>query len=190
MKNPRLSWLGLIVLCAPAASTADSTASAEALLENKQRVVQHMALNPAVVRAVRQQNADPASPEVRKEYESEWGSEGVYTPLKRALEGSAAGQFLKAHVERDPVMIQATLTDAEGDTVALFPAQGPYFHGDADAWRDAYNNGKGKVITLGPTDDDGDGKATLTIAAPVIEQGKAIGVLVVAASLDSAAAGR
>jgi len=189
MKAHRLPWLGLLVMCAPSAPAGEPAVSTEALIEAKQRVVQHMALNPVVLRAVRRQNAEALSPDVRKARESEWGNDATDTPLKRALEGTAAGHFLKAQVDRDPVLVQATLTDSAGDTVAAFPAQGSYFHGDDETWLEAYNDGAGKVVTHTPTGDDGGG-ATVKIAAPVLEQGKTIGVLVVAATVGPADTGR
>ena len=189
MKTPRLFWLGLLVVCAPSVPAGESAMSTEALIEAKQRVVQHMALNPVLLRAVRRQNAEALSPDARKAREAEWGTDATDSPLKRAVEGTAAGQVLKGQVDRDPVLIQATLTDAAGDTVAVFPAKGAYFHGDDETWIEAYNDGAGRVVAHAPKSDDG-GSATVKIAAPVLEQGKTIGVLVVAAAVGPADTGR
>jgi hypothetical protein len=181
MKSARILGLALLALSAPSTAVADT--AMDRVLENKLRVIQHMALNPTVVRAVRRQNATAGSPETRKARESEWGSEGMQTPLRRALEETPAGQFLKGQVERDPVITQAVVTDATGDNVAVYPAVGPYFHGDELAWREAYGEGAGKVFTGPLTRDDASGAHTVQIAAPVVDQGRTIGVLVVAATV-------
>ncbi len=149
------------------------------LLKVKVRTVQHMALNPVVIRAVRDQNTSGLTlPEIKRR-DDEWKSTKDLTAFKRELQQNSAGKFLKRQVERSTSFNEAFLTDNQGANVAAFPATSDYWQGDEEKWTASFHNGNG-ILFIGPLETD---QSTQTLAvqvsAPVFDRGRTIGVLVV-----------
>ena len=115
------------------------------LLRVKIRTVQHMALNPLMVRAVRQQNASGLSAEEIARRDKEWRATKELTPFKLSLQTSPAGRFLKSQVQRSSSFNEAFLTDDQGANVAAYPATSDYWQGDEDKWIECYNGGNGRI---------------------------------------------
>ncbi len=98
-----------------------SESELETLLSVKVRTVQHMALNPLLVRAARQQNATGLTVEEVARREKAWRASKELTPFKLSLQTSPAGRFLKQQIERNNSFNEAFLTDNQGANVAAFP---------------------------------------------------------------------
>ena len=92
------------------------------LLSVKIRTVQHMALNPTLVRAVRHQNAADLNAEEIAQRDRAWQQTNEITQFKWSLQQSKAGRLLRRHVEGNPSINEAFLTDQRGANVAAFPA--------------------------------------------------------------------
>lgn len=154
------------------------------LLKVKVRTVQHMALNPVVVRAVREQNASNLAMKEIQRRDNEWRASKELTPLKIALQGNRAGRFLRSTVRRLDAVNEAFLTDAKGANVAVFPPTSDYWQGDEEKWTASFNNGSGRVF-IGPLElDESTQTYAVQISAPVIDRGRTIGVLVVGVTID------
>jgi hypothetical protein len=154
------------------------------LLRVKVRTVQHMALNPLLIRAVRQQNAAGLSLEVIKNRDTQWRASKDLTPFKRSLQSSPAGQFLKQQVLRSTSFNEGFLTDNQGANVAAFPATSDYWQGDEEKWTASFNGGNG-VLFIGPLElDDSTQTVAAQVSAPVLDRGKTIGVLVVGVTIN------
>jgi hypothetical protein len=155
------------------------------LLKVKIRSVEYLAFNPVMTDAVEQQNAESLSMETIKQRDAEWRSTDELTPLKRSLEQSKAGKFLKRHVSYNPAFNEAFLTDNQGANVAAYPATSDYWQGDEEKWTESFNGGEGQLF-LGPVErDESTDTDAVQISYPVIdEQGQTIGVLVVGVNLS------
>ncbi len=154
------------------------------LLKTKIRSVQHMALNPTVIRATRRQNAERLTLELIKQRDEDWKSTKELTHFKRALQENDAGRFLKRVVGLNKSFNEAFLTDNKGANVAAFPATSDYWQGDEEKWSASYNKGAGQVF-LGPLEfDDSTKTYAVQISAPLYDRGATIGVLVVGVTLD------
>lgn len=166
------------------AQTAISDSELEELLKVKIRTVQHMALNPVVVRAVRVQNAEQIPLEEVQRRDEAWRASDELTPFKLSLQTSPAGRFLAQQVSRSPSFNEAFLTDNQGANVAAYPATSDYWQGDEDKWIASYNGGAGQIF-IGPLERD---ESTQTVAAqisaPVIDRGETIGVLIVGVTIS------
>lgn len=183
----RFAALFLAALLAPGLVVAEGEIGQkelEELLRTKMRTVQHMALNPALIAAVRRQNAENLDMENIKQRDGEWKAAGGLTPFKRSLQENGAGKMLRRYVSRNPSLNEAFLTDNQGANVAAFPATSDYWQGDEEKWSESFNQGAGRLF-LGPVEQD---ESTNTIAvqvsAPLFHQGETIGVLVVGVTLD------
>lgn len=188
----RASWLRgmcvasiLALVAGPAGAQEDiSDSELEELLRVKIRTVQHMALNPLLVRAVRQQNASGLTPEEIARREKAWRATKELTPFKLSLQTSPAGRFLKQQVQRSTSFNEAFLTDDQGANVAAFPATSDYWQGDEDKWSEAFNGGDGRIYIGALALDESTNTVAAQVSAPVLDRGKTIGVLVVGVTIN------
>lgn len=183
----RLAFLmiGLATLTVTAAAQDDiEDAELENLLRVKVRTVQHMALNPLLVRAVRQQNASGLTPEEVTRREKAWRATKELTPFKLSLQTSPAGRFLKGQVQRSTSFNEAFLTDNEGANVAAFPATSDYWQGDEEKWSASFNGGDGRIFIGALKLDESTNTVAAHVSAPVLDRGKTIGVLVVGVTVN------
>ena len=149
------------------------------LLRVKIRTVQHMGLNPVLIRGTREQNAEGlALAEIKKRDEA-WKSTKELTPFKESLQTSEAGRFLRETVARRESFNEAFLTDNQGANVAAYPATSDYWQGDEEKWSESFNQGNGRLFIGEPEIDESTQVYAVQISAPVIDRGKTIGVLVV-----------
>lgn len=180
--------LVLLMLTAPALALAQEAEYDEqelrALLDVKVRTVQHMALNPVMIRAARRQNAEKIPMDEIERRDEAWQKEGGGTQFKWTLQENVPGRFLRDTVTRNESFNEAFLTDNQGANVAAFPPTSDYFQGDEEKWTASYNGGKGRVF-IGPLEyDDSTNVYAVQISAPVLDRGATIGVLVVGVTVD------
>lgn len=163
--------------------TVDEERLAE-LLKVKIRTVQHLALNPTMVRAVRRQNDEPLDEKEIARRDEEWQASKELTQVKWTLQQNEAGRFLRSNVDRNAFFNEAFLTDKRGANVAAFPPTSDYFQGDEEKWSESFNGGEGRVF-VGPLEyDESSGAHAVQISAPVIDGGATIGVLIVGVTVD------
>lgn len=183
----RLTVLFLAALLTPGLVMAQEEidrSELQELLRTKMRTVQHMALNPALIQAVRRQNAEHLDMNSIKKRDDEWKATKTLTPFKRSLQENSAGQMLKRYVSRNPSLNEAFLTDNQGANVAAFPATSDYWQGDEEKWTASFNDGAGKLF-LGPVErDESTNTLAVQVSAPLFHQGETIGVLVVGVTFD------
>ncbi len=158
--------------------------SLDALLRVKIRTVQHMALNPLLVRAALQQNQQRLSLEEIKKRDGAWRSSKELTPFKQSLQSNKPGRFLKDIVTRLDSLNEAFLTDNQGANVAAYPATSDYWQGDEKKWSAAFNDGVGKVFIGELELDESTQTYAVQISAPVIDRGATVGVLIVGVTFN------
>ena len=178
--------LVVLALLAPATGAQQDISESELqeLLRVKIRTVQHMALNPLLIRAVRQQNASGLTPEEIARRDKSWRATKELTPFKLSLQTSAAGRFLRAQVQRSTSFNEAFLTDNQGANVAAFPATSDYWQGDEDKWINSFNGGDGQIYLGALELDESTNTVAAQVSAPVLDRGKTIGVLVVGVTIN------
>jgi hypothetical protein len=183
----RFSALFLTALLAPGLVVAQDEidqSELKILLRTKMRTVQHMALNPALIQAVRRQNAEKLDINKIKQLDTEWKATKNLTPFKRSLQENSAGKMLRRYVDRNPSLNEAFLTDNQGANVAAFPATSDYWQGDEEKWTASFNDGSGQLF-LGPVErDESTNTLAVQVSAPLFHQGETIGVLVVGVTFD------
>ncbi len=176
----------VLAMLVPAAGAQQDIGESELeeLLRVKIRTVQHMALNPLLIRAVRQQNASGLTPEEISRRDKAWRATKELTPFKLSLQTSAAGRFLRAQVQRSTSFNEAFLTDNQGANVAAFPATSDYWQGDEDKWSNSFNGSNGQIFLGALKLDESTNTVAAQVSAPVLDRGKTIGVLVVGVTID------
>ncbi len=177
--------LGLSTVTMTAIAQEDiSKSELEELLKVKIRTVQHMALNPLLVRAVRQQNATGLTQEEIARRDKAWRATKEMTPFKLSLQTSPAGRFLKSQVQRSTSFNEAFLTDNQGANVAAYPATSDYWQGDEEKWSESFNGGNGRVYIGALELDESTNTVAAQVSAPVLDRGRTIGVLVVGVTIN------
>lgn len=177
--------LTTLLLAAPAlqAEVKIDADALDALLRVKVRTVQHMALNPLLVRATLQQNMRKQPIDEIKRLDDEWRASKELTPFKQSLQTSQSGRFLKHTVTRLQSLNEAFLTDNQGANVAAYPATSDYWQGDETKWSASFNEAQGEVFIGEVELDESTQTYAVQISAPVIDRGQTIGVLVVGVTL-------
>ena len=184
----RRGFLLLLVatFTAPAAAQelAFSPEQLKVVLASKIRAVKRLAANLSVVDAVKAQNAEETTIEKIKRIDEKWRATKTLTAFKRSLQRNPAGRFLRRHVRRNPTYGEAFVTDKRGANVAAYPATSDYWQGDETKFTASYDDGKGKVFIGDVEYDESSQTHAAQVSVPVIDQGKAIGVLVMGVQLD------
>ena len=183
----RLAAFVLTALLAPGMVAAQEDIDQhelEKLLAAKVRTVQHMALNPKLIEAVRRQNAQKVPLNEIKKLDDDWKGTEELTPFKRSLQQNGAGKLLKRYVSRNPFLNEAFLTDNQGANVAAFPATSDYWQGDEEKWTASFNEGTGKIFVGELEHDESTNTVAVQVSAPLFYQGETIGVLVVGVTFD------
>jgi hypothetical protein len=156
----------------------------EGLLKVKIRTVQHLALNPVLVRATRQQNRVGLTMDEIKRRDDAWRGSKELTPFKRSQQESRAGKLLKRFVDRSISFNEAFLTDVQGANVAAYPATSDYWQGDEDKWIESYRGGDSRIF-IGPLElDDSTQTYAVQISAPVLDRDRSIGILIVGVTIS------
>jgi len=153
-------------------------------LEVKIRTVQHMALNPVIVDAVKGQNKEKLKRTVITTRDKAWKKSSKSDPFKKSLQTSHAGQFLNRKIKERKEFSEAVLADNQGASVATFSAKPGYDQASQESWRSSFNGGDGTIYISPPGRDKRSGSQSVQISAPVKDKGSTIGVLVVDVTLD------
>lgn len=183
----RFLLLFLLALLAGPAGAAQLNFTQDELqdvLRVKIKAVERLAANTVVVDAVKAQNAKRTSIDQIKGLDARWRATKELTAFKKSLQQNRAGRFLRRRVRRNPTYGEAFLTDKQGANVAAYPATSDYWQGDEAKFTESYNDGEGKVF-IGPVEYDESSQAhAAQVSVPVLDQGRAIGVLVMGVKLD------
>ncbi len=154
------------------------------LLRTKIETIEEIASNEMIIRAVRKQNQMALSPAKIREIDAEWIRTSEHAPFKRSLQESEVGRHFKSMIDfNESIYSEAFLTDRRGANIAAYPTTTDYWQGDEKKWIAAFNDGSGETY-VGPIAFDESTQTTaIQISTPVMDEGKAIGVLIVGIKL-------
>ena len=173
---------------AAAAQTPEPHSPVRELDPGVRAEVEHVrawAKDPAIVGAVRDQNALKVPLSRVRSIDIAWlsGTEDqarvqalLKNPCAKALQGFTAGR---------PGYREAFVMDGQGALVATTRKTSDYWQGDEDKWRLSFAEGRGAVYTSEPKLDESVGVRLIHISVPVMDDGKAIGVLTAGVDADA-----
>lgn len=173
-----LVGLVLITLCRSMLNAQTLDAAIQAKVDAKIKEVQTWAADPAIVEAVKKQNATlPA--EYSAMNQDKWKTLTVLDPFVRLFSKNDAAGFLKA--KKTDVVGEAFLSDANGIKVAFLNKSTNWSH-KGKPKHDVPMTGK---TWQGPAEvDESTGLQLVQVAVPVLDGDKAIGSLVVGLSVS------
>ena len=160
-------------------SAADAVDTAlQAKIDAQVKTIQTWAADPAIVNAVKAQNASlPA--EFAAMTQDKWKDLSKMDPFVRALDKNPAGEFLKS--KKSDIVIRAFVSDAAGFKVAYTSKTLSWSH-KGDPKHEQPMTGK---IWQGPREQDkASGLEQVQVAVPVLDGDKPIGSMVVGLSVS------
>jgi hypothetical protein len=141
------------------------------------------AANPAVVKAVKEQNAKGVSLAKIQEIDKSWmettSAHKAPTDFMKSFDSNAAANELAKIEKSKPYMVEFILTDDQGANVAITGMTSDYWQGDEPKFTNAFANGKGNTYIARPQKDKSTGEVISQVSVPVMSDGKAIGTLTV-----------
>lgn len=169
----------------PPASTADtSTPSAlapevENILSVKTALLVTLAAEPDIVAAVRSSNTKNAalSPEEIQRLDQEWQSTTTPTPLISGLMSNATAQSLIAFQREHAEFKEIFIADAIGLNVGQTDKTSDYYQKDESWWVDSYNDGRGRTLHGSIEFDESSQTEAISLYVPILDGGRAIGVM-------------
>ena len=149
------------------------------LLRTKISSIQDVVKNPELIREVKSHNDKNLSLQSILKIDAQWKASNQLSPVKTTMYTGKTCHYLKALVEFDnSIFSEIFLTDNQGANICAWPLTSDYWQGDEAKWSQAFNHGKGDIYIGNLEFDTSSNTNAIQISVPVMEKGKAIGVLV------------
>jgi hypothetical protein len=156
----------------------------QARVEARIPIVRAWASDPGVVEAVREANRSARSMDEIERIDIEWqGATGVSNFMRTLIDHPAAIRLRELRAEH-PELQEAFLTDRLGANVAMTNKTSDFYQGDEEKFREAFAEGKGGAHIGKVALDESIQSYSIPVGVPVMDQGSAIGVLVVTINLE------
>ncbi|MDK2123424.1 PDC sensor domain-containing protein [Parachitinimonas caeni] len=146
--------------------------------------VEKMAAHPAVVQAVKAQNAKKLTLEKIKTIDADWIAKKGEVPLARELMDNAAAKQLAQMQSARTYFIEAILTDNLGANVAITHLTSDYWQGDEPKYEKAWAGGKGAVYISKPKQDESTGDQLSQVSVPVKDGDAVIGTFTIGVKVN------
>lgn len=175
---------GVILLAAQSLSAQSASALHGALKAEGARVGA-WGQDEVLAQAVRRQNAIPTTLDAIQKIDLQWVS-GQRQDLKRQTTSNACAERLRQLVV-EGVHGEAFVADQRGAIVCAARTTTDYWQGDEPKFTNAFKDGRGATFIDRPRFDQSANVNVAHISVPVMDGGKAIGVLVVGVMADKIA---
>lgn len=177
-----LSFAALLLI----GSLASSVGAEEAPTSVKALVptLESWGSNPALVAAVKAQNAKGASLDSIKKLDKEWRDAVGVTPFMTSLLNNPAAAEMKKYEASKPYFIELFLMDNQGANVAMTNKTSDYWQGDEAKFTESFKGGIGAVHIGGVEFDQSTQAYLVQVSVPVMDGGKAIGAMTIGINVD------
>jgi hypothetical protein len=177
---------GMLILAVlvpgPALQKADPALQAE--VEARTPIVERWASDPIVVEAVREANENLRSMRQIEVIDALWqATRGVNRFIRDVIDHPAA-ERLRELRSSNPELQEAFLTDRLGANIATTNKTSDFYQGDEAKFTEAYNDGAGSIYIGKIARDESIQSFSVQIGVPVMDEGRAIGVLVVTVNAE------
>lgn len=174
----------LIVTSACLGLSLSAQADSGDMLNGLVPIIKKWGENPALIAAVKEQNAKKMSLEAIQKRDKEWmGATGLDEQMKALMKNAAANELNQLEATK-PYFFESILMDNQGANVAMTNKTSDYWQGDEDKFTNAYKGGAGGVDISKSKFDDSAKAYLVQISVPVVDGGTVIGALCVGINLD------
>lgn len=171
-----------VLLFSALTATAQSAGGVQKALSDEAARLQAWGSDPAIVAAVKAQNAKRVPAAQVKALDEQWAAgktadlvkqitTGVCADRLRALLGAAHGETF--------------VMDDQGALVCATAKTTDYWQGDEAKWQRSFNDGKGAVFIDRPKFDDSSAQRLAQISVPVMDGDVAIGAITVGVTIEN-----
>ena len=184
MQAYRISFLaGMLVLALTFAVQAGEKASPEVLALAKGELAQ-LGADPVLVEAVKAENSKGKTLDQIKERDKKWMATAGMDDFMRSIQGNAAAKRLLEIQQSAPYFAEIFLTDNQGANVAMTDKTSDYWQGDEAKFSKCFTGDAGTIF-VSDVEFDKSAQAYLAqVSVPVLDDGKAIGVLVIGIDVE------
>jgi hypothetical protein len=169
-----------LILAVMAAQAFDLTPAVQAEIDRQKAAVVSWATHPVVVAAVREQNSRGP---IAGMDNAKWKTVRRGDPIVQALAGSPAARFLQARIDGSGgALDKAFINAARGEKVAFAEKTISYLHKGQEKFDAPMATGRPWQMAQPWFDESLQGYA-VQVAAPVIDGGKVVGVVVASVPL-------
>ncbi len=160
---------------------AQSAGSVQKTLSDEAAGLQAWGSDPAIVAAVKAQNAKRVSDAQVKALDEQWAADKAAELVNQVTTGPCADR-LRALV--GDAHGETFVMDNQGALVCATAKTTDYWQGDEAKWQRAFNEGKGAVFIDRPKFDDSSSQRLAQISVPVMDGAVAIGAITVGVSIE------
>lgn len=150
--------------------------------------VEGLASDAVFIEAVHSQNARKATLDDIQQLDEKWRSTPGIAPYMTELMDSACGERLKSLKAGQRYFSEMFVVDNQGANVCMSDKTSDYWQGDESKFTKSFTGGTGTVFVDDVKFDDSTQTYVVQASVPVVDGGKAIGVLVVSVDVDMALA--
>lgn len=140
--------------------------------------------DPVLVEAVKAENAKGKTLDKVKELDKKWLATAGTDDFMKSVMGNAAAKRLQEIQKSAPYYAELFLTDNLGANVAMTDKTSDYWQGDEAKFTKCFTGGAGTVFVADVEFDKSSQAYTTQVSVPVLDDGKAIGVLVIGIDVD------
>lgn len=176
--------LALASLLAAGSAAAQSAEATQAMLHREGATIKTWGADKNLVDAVKAQNGRKVVLAEIQRVDGEWSAGKQATRLKEVTAGPCA-DHLRSLVAKNAAYGEAFVMDNQGAIVCATGRTSDYWQGDEAKWTRAFDGGKGAVFIDRPRFDESAKARLAQISVPVVDAGKAIGVVTVGVNVDA-----
>jgi hypothetical protein len=166
-------------LAAVPANAQPTASEVDAAIRAEVEVFRSWTQNPQIHAAVRDQSAQKTPISRIRAVDMSWVGEEKLNPRMQVLLSNPCAKSLLTLTGAWPGYREAFVMDNQGALVCMTRKTTDYWQGDEDKWQKSWAEGKGAVYVGPPEEDESTGTMLTHVSVPVMDGGKAIGVLTV-----------
>lgn len=170
----------LLSLLLSASAFAQSAGDIQKMLDAEAAKLRAWGSDPAIVAAVKAQNAKRVPLAQIKALDEQWITGGAAALVKQVTEGPCAARLRELAAG---AYGETFVMDDQGALVCATAKTSDYWQGDEAKWQRAFEGGKGALFIDRPKHDESAEERLAQISVPVLDGGKAIGAITVGVAL-------
>jgi len=161
---------------------AQSAGTMQKQLEQEAAKLRAWGSDPAIVAAVRAQNAKRVPLAQIQSLDEQWTAGKAPALIKQVTTGPCADR-LRQLVAGSTAYGETFVMDDQGAIVCATAKTSDYWQGDEAKWQRAFNDGKGSVFIDRPKMDESSAQRLAQISVPVVANGIAIGAITIGVTI-------
>ena len=167
----------MVFALAGATAYAQSAGDVQKMLTAEGAKLRALGTDPAVVAAVKAQNANKRTLDAVKAIDAQWAAGKAEALVKQSTTGACADRLRQLIAGGN--YSETFAMDAQGAIVCATAKTSDYWQGDEAKWEKAFNGGRGDVFIDRPKFDESANARIAQVSVPVMDGGKAIGAVTV-----------